>query len=73
MLKKMVSMLSTLLVTCLFFFGLGEYGLFQEEDCYFVSVITVNSALITRDNPGQEGFIIIGDLMKVFTECEIPL
>jgi len=57
-------MLLTLLFTCLFFFGLGDMELFPWEDCCFVSVVTVNPALITTDDPGQEGFIIAIELTK---------
>jgi hypothetical protein len=35
--KKMMSMLLTLLLTCLAIFGLGEFGLFHWEYCCFVS------------------------------------
>jgi hypothetical protein len=35
-------------------FALRLFGLFHYEDLCFVSVITINPALITHDNPGQE-------------------
>jgi hypothetical protein len=71
--KKMMSMLLTLLFTCLTFFGLGEFGLFHWEDCCFVSVITVNPALVTSDNPEQEGCIVRGDLTKLLADVDTLL
>jgi hypothetical protein len=31
-------------------------------------VITVNPALVTRDNPGQEGCIVGGDMAKLLAD-----
>ena len=36
-------------------------------------VITVNPALITSDDPGQEGFIIGGELMKFSADVDVLL
>jgi hypothetical protein len=73
MLKKKMGMLLTLLFTCPAFFGLGEFLLFHWEDCCFVSVITANSALVTSDNPGQEGCIVGGDLTKLLADVDTLL
>jgi len=36
-------------------------------------VVTVNPALITSDDPGQEGFIIGGELMKFSADVDALL
>jgi hypothetical protein len=64
----MMSMLLTLLFTYLAFFSLGEFGLFH---CLWG--ITVNPALVTSDNPGQEGCIVGGNLMKLVTDIDTLL
>jgi hypothetical protein len=52
--KKMMSMLLTLLFT-----GLGEFGTVPLGGLLLcVRVIITNPALITSDNPGQEGCIV---------------
>jgi hypothetical protein len=35
--------------------------------------ITVNPALVTSDNPGQEGCIVGGDLTKLLADVDTPL
>jgi len=47
------------------FCGLGDMGLFHWEDCCFVSVIAINPALITTDDPRQEGFITLVNTQNV--------
>jgi hypothetical protein len=38
-----------------------------------LGIITLNQALITNDNPGQEGCIVRGDLMKLLADIDMLL
>jgi hypothetical protein len=60
--KKMMSMFLTLL----FSFPLGRLFV-----C--LRIITINPALVTRDNPGQEGCIIREGMTKLLTDVDTLL
>jgi hypothetical protein len=53
-------------LNCALHFPLGRVLL-------FLRAITVNSALITSDNSGQEGCTVIGVLTKLFTDVDMLL
>jgi len=54
----------TLLFTSLAFLALVTWGFSTGGFLLCLRIVTINPALITSDDPGQEGFIIGGELTK---------
>jgi hypothetical protein len=55
------------------FFSLGQFGLFNWENCCCLKVITVIQTHVISDKAGHEGCIIGGNLMKFLADVDMLL